>query len=44
MDPSAFILARDHDLPVHVFDIAHSGAMVQILSGRPVGTEISNCG
>ena len=22
MDPSAFILARDHDLPLHVFDIA----------------------
>lgn len=42
MDPSAFILARDHDLPLHVFDIARSGAMTQILNGQSVGTEISN--
>lgn len=42
MDPSAFILARDHDLPLHVFDIASSGAMPQILGGQSVGTEISN--
>jgi uridylate kinase len=42
MDPSAFILARDHDLPLHVFDIAQTGAMTDILNGEAVGTEISN--
>jgi uridylate kinase len=42
MDPSAFILARDHDLPLHVFDIARAGAMTEILKGEVVGTEISN--
>jgi uridylate kinase len=41
MDPSAFILARDHNLPLHVFDIEASGAMTRILNGEPVGTEIS---
>jgi uridylate kinase len=42
MDPSAFILARDHDLRLHVFDIARAGAMVQILTGARVGTAIFN--
>lgn len=42
MDPSAFILARDHDLPLHVFDIAEDGAMVKILNGESAGTEIFN--
>jgi uridylate kinase len=42
MDPSAFILARDHGLPLHVFDVTQGGAMVRILDGEAVGTEISN--
>lgn len=42
MDPSAFILAFDHDLPLHVFDIAQTSAMTAILKGGTVGTEISN--
>ncbi len=41
MDPSAFILARDHGLPLHVFDIGQVGAMVGILDGEAIGTEIS---
>ena len=41
MDPSAFILARDHQLPIRVFDSAHAGAMTAILSGQSVGTKIS---
>jgi uridylate kinase len=41
MDPSAFILARDHGLPLHVFDIGQDGAMVRILDGEAIGTEIS---
>jgi uridylate kinase len=42
MDPSAFILARDHDLPLHVFDIAHPGAMPAIVRGERVGTLITS--
>jgi len=42
MDPAAFILARDHNLPLHVFDIAQAGIMTRILNGDSVGTEITN--
>ncbi len=41
MDPAAFILARDHKLPIRVFDSTHEGAMVAILQGKNVGTLIS---
>jgi uridylate kinase len=40
MDPSAFILARDHDLILHVFDIQRTGAMAAIVDGMHVGTQI----
>ena len=42
MDPAAFILARDHDLNLHVFGIEHAGAMTDILEGSNVGTHVSN--
>jgi uridylate kinase len=42
MDPSAFILAREHDLTLHVFDIERAGAMTAIVGGESVGTRISN--
>ncbi len=42
MDPSAFILARDHRLPLHVFDIEEKTAMTRILAGEPVGTKITH--
>lgn len=41
MDPSAFILARDHRLPIHVFDIEHAGAMSAIVTGSDIGTRIA---
>jgi uridylate kinase len=41
MDPSAFILAREHGLPLHIFDVERAGAMTAILAGERVGTEIS---
>jgi uridylate kinase len=41
MDPSAFILARDHGLPIHVFDVARHGAMAAIARGEDVGTTIA---
>jgi uridylate kinase len=41
MDPSAFILARDHGLPLHVFDVDRPGAMAAIVRGEHVGTRIA---
>lgn len=40
MDPAAFILARDHGLPICVFDSAEAGAMASIVQGGRVGTFI----
>jgi uridylate kinase len=41
MDQTAFILARDHHLPLHVFDIDRPGAASAILNGTPLGTLIN---
>jgi uridylate kinase len=41
MDPAAFILARDHALTLHVFDVERTGAMRAIVAGEPVGTKIT---
>lgn len=41
MDQSAFILARDYGLPMHVFNFDKPGAMRDICEGKPVGTFIS---
>ncbi len=41
MDQSAFLLARDHQLPIVVFDITTPGAMAGILRGEHRGTSIS---
>jgi len=41
MDQSAFILARDHRLPLHVFDIDQAGAAAAISAGEHIGTIIS---
>jgi len=41
MDQAAFILARDHHLPLHVFDIDRPGAAAAITTGSPIGTTIS---
>jgi uridylate kinase len=41
MDPAAFILARDHGLTLHVFDVDRAGAMRAIVAGEPVGTKIT---
>lgn len=42
LDPSAVLLARDHHLPIHVFDFDAAGAMFKICSGEDVGTRIGN--
>jgi uridylate kinase len=40
LDQSAVLLARDHNLPIHVFDFDAPGAMLQICRDELVGTRI----
>ncbi len=40
MDHSAMILARDHGLPVHVFNFTQTGTMQKICLGENLGTYI----
>ena len=42
MDQSALLLARDHKLPVHIFDFNQSGTMKKLLEGNQIGTTITN--
>ena len=44
MDPSAFVLANEHGLLMHVFDVLASGAMKAICEGEDVGTVITDGG
>jgi uridylate kinase len=44
LDQSAVLLARDHDLPIHIFDFDAPGAMRRICQGEDVGTVISRQG
>ncbi|MBX4180878.1 UMP kinase [Sodalis sp. CWE] len=41
MDLSAFTLARDHDLPIRVFNINKSGALLRVVIGDKEGTLIT---
>jgi uridylate kinase len=41
MDTSAFVLANEHGLVMHVFDVAAPGAMRAICMGDEIGTRIS---
>jgi uridylate kinase len=41
MDTSAFVLANEHELTMHVFDVASIGVMREICGGADVGTRIS---
>lgn len=40
MDQPALALARDHRVPIHVFDFDRPGCMRDILLGRSAGTEL----
>jgi uridylate kinase len=40
MDQSAVLLARDHNLPIHVFDFDDPGVMLKICQGQEIGTRI----
>jgi uridylate kinase len=41
MDTSAFVLANEHGLTMHVFDVAAAGVMRRICEGAELGTRIS---
>jgi uridylate kinase len=41
MDESAFVLANEQDLLMHVFDVAATGAMSAICRGDDIGTRIT---
>lgn len=42
MDQSAFILARDFGLPIHVFNFDKPGSMKEVCQGNKIGTIISS--
>jgi uridylate kinase len=42
LDQSAVLLARDHQIPIFVFDFDAPGAMLKICKGEEVGTRIGN--
>ncbi len=42
MDQSAVLLARDHDIPIHVFDFDRPGALAALCEGKDVGTLVAN--
>jgi uridylate kinase len=41
MDTSAFVLANEQGLTMHVFDVAAVGVMRRICAGAELGTRIS---
>lgn len=41
MDQSALLLARDFNLPVHIFNFDEVGAMGRLITGEKIGTLIS---
>ncbi|QJC35710.1 UMP kinase [Enterobacteriaceae endosymbiont of Donacia sparganii] len=42
MDNTAFILARDYNMPIHVFNIQKPGSLYRIVTGQIEGTIIKN--
>ena len=42
LDQAAVLLARDHHLPIHVFDFDAPGAMLRICQGEHIGTRIGD--
>jgi uridylate kinase len=40
MDQSAMLLARDHNLPIHLFNFDQAGSIARILKGEDVGTYV----
>ena len=43
MDLAAFTLARDHSLPIRVFNMNKPGALSRVVLGQVEGTTITHC-
>ena len=43
MDLAAFTLARDHSLPIRVFNMNKPGALSRVVLGDAEGTTITHC-
>lgn len=41
MDAAAFLLARDQQLPLHVFNFSQAGAVAGVLAGELIGTTVA---
>ena len=41
MDATAIVMCRDNDLPLRIFDLTESGALVKAMSGDNVGTLVT---
>jgi uridylate kinase len=41
MDTSAFVLANDHRLTMHVFDVDATAVMASICTGEEIGTLVT---
>ena len=42
IDQTAIILARDHGLPIHVFDFDETGTSQRICAGEDTGTLVAD--
>ncbi|QJC33710.1 UMP kinase [Enterobacteriaceae endosymbiont of Donacia provostii] len=42
MDNTAFLLARDYNIPIHIFNIYKPGSLYKIITGQIIGTIIKN--
>ena len=42
MDLTAFALCEENNLPIYVFDMNRQGNLLRVVSGEPIGTEVSN--
>lgn len=41
MDQAAFLLARDHALPIYVFDVTEERCLGRVIAGENVGSHIA---
>ena len=42
MDLTAICLCRDHNVPLQVFDMNKSGALLSVVMGEKEGTHVTN--
>lgn len=42
MDTTAFVMCRDHDLPIRIFDLHQEGELVRVVSDNAIGSTVSS--